>query len=197
MNQMNTKLQVVIYTESTPNPATLKFVTNKGLLPNKHIEIEKTDCPKGATFAEEIFNIEGVTHLFITQNFATVTKNEDEQWISIIPKVKSIIKNYLDNEIPLFESDFDFPTEKASNEIFEKDSDIDIRIKTALDKYVKPAVESDGGAISFVSFEEGVLTVALEGSCNGCPSSTITLKSGIENLMNKMIPEVKSVVALS
>lgn len=197
MNQINTKLPVVIYTESTPNPATLKFVTNKGLLPHKHIEIEKDKCDSEAPFALDLFKIDGVSHIFISQNFVTVTKMEDEQWISIIPHVKSIIKEYMDNDLPLFTEHFIFPAEKATNEISDQDSDVNIRIKTALDKYVKPAVENDGGAITFVSFEEGILTLALEGSCNGCPSSTVTLKNGIENLMQKMIPEVKEVVALS
>lgn len=197
MNQINTKLPVVIYTESTPNPATLKFVTNKGLLPHKHIEIEKDKCDAEAPFALDLFKIEGVSHIFISQNFVTVTKMEEEQWIGIIPHVKSTIKQYMDNDVPLFTENFIFPTEKATNEISDQDSDVNIRIKTALDKYVKPAVENDGGAITFVSFEEGILTLALEGSCNGCPSSTVTLKNGIENLMQKMIPEVKEVVALS
>lgn len=197
MNESNTKIPVVIYTESTPNPATLKFVTNKGLLPNNHIELVPGDVNAETPFAQEVFEIAGISQIFISQNFVTVTKSDGFQWINIIPDVKAVIKDFMDNEKALFTESFAFPEKKPSNEILDNDSDVHIRIKTALDKYVKPAVENDGGAITFVSFEDGILTLSLEGSCKGCPSSTVTLKNGIQNLMQRMVPEVKDVVALS
>jgi Fe-S cluster biogenesis protein NfuA len=105
------------------------------------------------------------------------------------------LKKYIDEGGIILTENFVKPTKTATNEVSEDDSDVEIRIKGALDKYVKPAVEMDGGNISFVKFEDGKLTLQLQGSCSGCPSSTVTLKQGIENLLKRFVPEVQEVVA--
>jgi len=116
-------------------------------------------------------------------------------WVELMPEVKGFLKDFIGEGKPVFNAEFKKTNRKASNEVREGDSDIEVKIKGALDRYVKPAVEMDGGAISFVSFEAGKLTLALQGACSGCPSSTVTLKQGIENLMKRMVPEVEEVVA--
>ena len=122
-------------------------------------------------------------------NFVNITKDEDVEWYAIKESLKHFIYNYLESKEPvILES-------SASEDNTEEESEIGIKIRTLLDEYVKPAVEQDGGAIEFHSFENGVVKVLLQGSCSGCPSSMITLKSGIENLLKSMIPEVTSVEA--
>jgi Fe-S cluster biogenesis protein NfuA len=197
MSTTTQDLPVMIYTEATPNPATLKFVLNRVIFPNDYYEFESKEDTENAPMAAQLFEIDGVKGVFISNNFVTITKSEDLMWLEIMPVVKEFIKNYIGDKKPVFTADFQKSNRKSSNQINADDSDVDARIKGILDEYVKPAVEMDGGAISFVSFNEGLLTLALQGSCSGCPSSTVTLKDGIENLMKRMVPEVKNVVALA
>jgi Fe-S cluster biogenesis protein NfuA len=136
-----------------------------------------------------------VTNVFITNNFVTITKTEDALWTEIMIPIKDFLKKYIDEGGIILTENFVKPTKTATNEVSDNDSDVEIRIKGALDKYVKPAVEMDGGNISFVKFEDGKLTLQLQGSCSGCPSSTVTLKQGIENLLKRFVPEVQEVVA--
>ena len=185
----------MIYTESTPNPNTLKFVTNKALLLDDAVEFQNAEETAEAPLAKALFNFEGVTNIFISNNFVTITKTDDLLWTEMMIPIKDFLKNYIDDGKTILAENFVKPTKTASNAINEDDSDVDIRIKGALDKYVKPAVEMDGGNISFVKFENGKLTLQLQGSCSGCPSSTVTLKQGIENLLKRFVPEVKEVVA--
>lgn len=185
----------MIYTETTPNPNTLKFVVNRPLLPNDFVEIQNIEEAKNAPIAVELFQIANVTAIYMSNNFISITKNDAIEWFELMPEIKQFLKKYLDENKPLLLPEFIKPSKTASNEIVETDTDVNIRIKTALDKYVKPAVEMDGGNISFVKFEEGVLTLQLQGSCSGCPSSVVTLKQGIENIMKRFVPEVREVVA--
>jgi Fe-S cluster biogenesis protein NfuA len=197
---MNTDTQhtpVMIYTEATPNPATLKFVVNRVIFPNDYYEFEQVEETENAPLARELFGIDAVKTVFISNNFVTITKSDEKMWIELMPEIKDFMKAYLSEGKPVFSEQFTKTGRKASNEIHDDDSDVEVRIKGALDRYVKPAVEMDGGAISFVSFDEGRLTLALQGACSGCPSSTVTLKQGIENLMLRMVPEVREVVAES
>jgi Fe-S cluster biogenesis protein NfuA len=197
---MKTEVQdipVMIYTEATPNPASLKFVVNKVLFPNDYYEFETAEETDNAPLANALFGLVAVRTVFISNNFVTVTKADDTMWIELMPQVKDLLKEYLTAGKPVFSEGFEKTHRKPTNDVADGDSDLEVRIKGALDRYVKPAVEMDGGAISFVSFEEGKLTLALQGSCSGCPSSTVTLKQGIENLMLRMVPEVKEVVAQS
>ncbi len=191
------KVPVMIYTEATPNPTTLKFVINRPLFPNDYYEFESIEDTENVPLAKALFEIDGVTSVFISNNFVTIAKNQDLMWVELMPVIKDFLKNYLGDEKPVFDEAFKKTNKRSTNEIGADDSDVEVKIKSALEQYVKPAVEMDGGAISFVSFEDGVLTLALQGSCSGCPSSTVTLKDGIENLMKRMVPQVQEVVALN
>lgn len=190
-----TNIPVMIYTESTPNPNTLKFVTNKALLLNDTVEFQSADETVEAPLAKALFGFDAVTNVFITNNFVTITKTEDALWAEVMIPIKDFLKKYIDEGGIILTENFVKPTKTATNEVSDNDSDVEIRIKGALDKYVKPAVEMDGGNISFVKFEDGKLTLQLQGSCSGCPSSTVTLKQGIENLLKRFVPEVQEVVA--
>ncbi|HMV15453.1 MAG: NifU family protein [Chitinophagales bacterium] len=186
---------VMIYTESTPNPNTLKFVTNKALLLNDAVEFQNIEETTEAPLAKALFGFDGVSNVFITNNFVTITKTDEHIWHEMMIPIKDFLKKYIDEGQTILSDNFVKPTKTATNTINDDDSDVEIRIKGALDKYVKPAVEMDGGNISFVSFEDGKLTLQLQGSCSGCPSSTVTLKQGIENLLKRFVPEVQEVVA--
>ncbi|MCC6583748.1 MAG: NifU family protein [Chitinophagales bacterium] len=195
MENTTTNIPVMIYTESTPNPNTLKFVTNKALLLNDTVEFQSADETNEAPLAKALFGFDAVTNVFITNNFVTITKTEDALWAEVMIPIKDFLKKYIDESGVILTENFVKPTKTATNEVGDNDSDVEIRIKGALDKYVKPAVEMDGGNISFVKFEDGKLTLQLQGSCSGCPSSTVTLKQGIENLLKRFVPEVQEVVA--
>ncbi|MDB5227614.1 MAG: thioredoxin [Bacteroidota bacterium] len=190
-----TEIPVIIYTESTPNPNTLKFVTNKPLLLNDFVEFQSMEETDQAPLAKGIFGFDGVTNVYISNNFVTVTKNEEKQWPEMMIPIKDYIKSSIENKLPILTDNFVKHEKTATNTVNDTDSDVEIRIKGALDKYVKPAVEMDGGNISFVKFEDGKLTLQLQGSCSGCPSSVVTLKQGIENLLKRFVPEVQEVVA--
>ena len=194
---METKsnIPVIIYTESTPNPNTLKFVMNKALLLNDAVEFQSIEEATEAPLAKALFGFDGVTNVFITNNFVTISKKEELLWTEIMIPIKDFLKKYIDDGGIILNENFVKPSKTATNEVSDNDSDIEIRIKGALDKYVRPAVEMDGGNISFVKFENGKLTLQLQGSCSGCPSSIVTLKQGIENLMKRFVPEVQDVVA--
>ncbi|MEQ8304624.1 MAG: NifU family protein [Cyclobacteriaceae bacterium] len=181
-----------IYLESNPNPNSLKFVINEVLIPEgMSFDFPSAESAKDAPLALELFEYQFVDRVFYMSNFITVTKKEDVEWIEIQEKIKTHIKEFLEGgKMILDHSD-------PASETEEQDSETVQQIKSILDEYIKPAVEQDGGAITFHSFKEGVVTVTLQGSCSGCPSSTITLKAGIENLFKKMMPnEVQAVEAL-
>lgn len=190
-----TKVPVLIYKEATPNPATLKFVANRILFADDYVEFKTIEETDKAPLARKLFESNLVDNVFISNTFVTITKKEAELWIETSPIIISIIKEHINAELPIFEEGFTTSNRTATNEISDSDSNVEARIKGALEKYVTPAVEMDGGAISFLSFENGILTLSMQGSCSGCPSSTVTLKDGIENLMKKMVPEVTEVVA--
>ena len=146
----------------------------------------------GAPLAQELFDYPFVDRVFYMSNFITVTKKEDVDWIEIQSTLKDHIKNFLESGKHIIEI---FEPESESTEV---ETETVKKIKTILEEYIKPAVEQDGGAITFHSFTEGTVRVRLQGSCSGCPSSTITLKAGIENLFKRLMPEeVQSVEALT
>lgn len=177
-----------IYLEANPNPNSLKFVVDHMLVePGQNYDFPDLDSAKHAPLAAELFTYDYVKRVFYMSNFITVTKAEDKQWMEIQDELKAHIKNYLEAGKPILE---DSALEGAVEE-----TDMDIKIKGLLDEYVKPAVEQDGGAIEYKSFEDGIVKVYLQGACSGCPSALVTLKSGIENLLKSMIPEVKAVEA--
>ena len=189
---------VTIYTESTPNPHSMKFVFNVELLP-EGMSFDYTQPADGLTkeknspLAVALFGFEFVRRVFITNNFITLTKTENAAWEDELFGIKQYLKKYFAEKQPVFS----LPTSEFAAEGDSSDSEIITQIKQVLEEYVKPAVESDGGAITFHSFDEstGQMKVLLQGSCSGCPSSQMTLKAGIETLMTRMVPSVKEVVA--
>jgi Fe-S cluster biogenesis protein NfuA len=188
---------ISIYTEMTPNPETMKFVANKLLYPGKSIDFQDEASASPSPLAMELFSFPFIKSVFIASNFVTLTKtNETEDWQDIIPSIKQFLKEYLEEGKSIVnEEDVANMKTGSSNEVSADDEDVVKRIKELLENYVKPAVEMDGGAIQFKSYEDGRVNLMLQGSCSGCPSSMITLKAGIEGMMKRMIPEVKEVVA--
>ena len=186
------KRHVNLYMEANPNPNSLKFVANYMLVePGMSFDFPDSQSAQNAPLALELFKFDYVERVFYMSNFITVTKRPDVEWVEIQDEIRQFITQYLQEEKPLLTDP------ESSDEISDSpgDNGLESQIKNILDEYVKPAVEMDGGAIQFHSFEDGVVTLLLQGACSGCPSSTITLKSGIENLLKSMVPEVKEVVA--
>lgn len=184
MNNIN------IYLEANPNPNSLKFVTDKMLVDEGVVkdypDIESTtDSP----IAKELFEFDYVDRVFIMSNFITITKNNQIHWDNIKLELRNFIKKYIDDGKKIVELK---PQKKKK---FSSNKKIDKKIIEILDEYIKPAVEQDGGAIQFESFVKGKVKVSLQGACSGCPSSMITLKSGIEKLLKRFVPEVEEVVA--
>ena len=183
-----------IYLESNPNPNSLKFVVNEMLVPEGlSFDFPDAESTSISPLAKELFNFPFVERVFFAGNFVTVTKKEAVEWIEIQHTLKDFIKKYLEAGkliIELGEEDSPLPVEEETETIR--------KIKTILEEYIRPAVEQDGGAITYHSFQNGVVKVKLQGSCSGCPSSMITLKAGIENLFTRMMPEeVTAVEALN
>lgn len=189
------KLVVSIYTEMTPNPETIKFVANKLLYPGKSVDYADQSEAQSSPLAQELFTFPYVKGVFIASNFVTITKVQTAEWVEIIPTIRMFLKEYLESEKAIIDESLLKDTQKEFNTISADDDDVVKRIKEMLENYVKPAVEMDGGAISFKDYNDGIVKLILQGSCSGCPSSMITLKSGIEGMMKRMIPEVKEVVA--
>ncbi|HLS71855.1 MAG TPA: NifU family protein [Chitinophagaceae bacterium] len=192
---LNTGSTIVsIYTEMTPNPETMKFVANKLIYPGKSIDFPEKQTAEPSPLAQELFNFPYVKGVFIASNFVTLTKDPDTKWEEITSSIRKFLKEYLEGGYPVINEDM-VPEKEDGNMVLSDDPDVVVRIKEMLENYVKPAVEMDGGAISFVSYDEGVVKLLLQGSCSGCPSAMVTLKAGIEQMMKRMIPEVQEVIA--
>ena len=193
---------VTVYAEMTPNPNTMKFVANKYLLiTGDSVEFTSRVEAKGfSPLAEELFNFPFVKGVFIAVNFVTITKSEDISWDFVQMELREFVKEYLSfgkDVLVMMPAPKPVEVKQEDNQptkVYEP-SEFDEAIVALLDEYVRPAVENDGGAIDFRSYEDGVVTVIMRGACSGCPSSTATLKGGIENLLKQHIPEVKEVVA--
>lgn len=181
-----------IYLESNPNPNSLKFVVNEMLIPDGlSFDFPDEESTVNAPLAKELFAYPFVDRVFYMSNFITVTKKEDVEWLEIQSGLKEHIKNFLESGRFIIEVD------ESEAEPVTEETDTVKKIKTILEEYIRPAVEQDGGAITFHSFREGIVKVRLQGSCSGCPSSMVTLKAGIENLFKRMMPdEVQAVEAL-
>jgi Fe-S cluster biogenesis protein NfuA len=180
-----------IQTETTPNPATLKFIPDgqivleKGTAEFKNQKQAVTTSP----LALQLFEIAGVEAIFFGSDFVTITKKETADWAKIKPEVLATIMDfYVSGKPIMFEK-----TASNQTQINDEDSEIVKQIKELIEIKVRPAVAMDGGDIIFHSFENGIVKLQLKGSCSGCPSSTITLKNGIENMLKHYIPEVEAV----
>ena len=196
-----TQTPIMLYTEQTPNPESLKFVTNKmlykGTADFREVELAKEWSP----LAVELFDFPYVKGVYICNNFVTVTKEFNYTWEDIMLKLKEHIKSYISDNKVIVDEGFEAAMKAKEEELgvgyqyTGEEADLVKKIKELIDTYVKPAVEMDGGNIEFKSFDKGVVTVVLQGSCSGCPSSTVTLKAGIEGMLKRMVPEVTEVVS--
>lgn len=194
------KSPVLIYTEQTPNPESLKFVTNRMLYPNNTADFrEEALAHEWSPMASELFGLPFVKGVYITNNFVTVTKEMNYKWEDIMLNLKQFVKTYVESGKEIVKEGFEAAKAEIEKENIESydgdDAEIVVQIKELIDTYVKPAVEMDGGNIEFQAYNQGTVTVLLQGSCSGCPSSTVTLKSGIEGMLKRMVPQVKEVVA--
>lgn len=199
------KKPVVIYAESTPNPSAMKFVANRLLVPEgATVEYKTSAEAKTSPLALQLFMFSFVKQVFIAGNYITITKNDTVVWEDVIQHARDFIKLFLEegnavvNELPKKEVATDNTFAETKSVYTEHSAPItetETKIVEILEEYIRPAVEQDGGLITFKSFTDGVVTVQMKGSCSGCPSSTLTLKAGIEGLLKRMIPEVKEVVA--
>ncbi|HEU4716881.1 MAG TPA: NifU family protein [Bacteroidia bacterium] len=203
---METKqIPTVIYAESTPNPASMKFVANRMLISEgATAEYLNAGETAKAPLPAKLFRFPFVKSVFISANYVTITKTEIVTWDDITLELREFFRDYLSKDLPVIEelpskevhTDSSF---KSTTTVFTEHSvpqnETEHKIVEVLEQYIRPAVEQDGGLITFRSFENGTVTVQLKGSCSGCPSSTVTLKAGIEALLKRMVPGVKEVVA--
>jgi Fe-S cluster biogenesis protein NfuA len=189
-----------IQTEETPNPATLKFIPDGHIiLKNGTAEFKnQKQAESKSPLALQLFAITGVEAVFFGHDFITITKSGNAVWKYLTSEIQAVIMDFfLTGKNPMFENQESASAKVSSETSNEGDSEIVKQIKELIEIKVRPAVAMDGGDIIFHSFENGIVYLMLKGSCSGCPSSTITLKSGIENMLKHYIPEVEAVEQIS
>ena len=182
-----------IQTEETPNPSTLKFLPGREVLPNGSVDFRSEQDAKKSPLAEALFNVDGGVGVFLSDDFITITKRNDKDWHLMKPGLLGVIMEHFTANRPVIISDDE--NSKSGSSVQDEDEDVVLQIKELLYTRVRPAVAQDGGDIVFEDFTDGTVTVQMRGACAGCPSSTATLKMGIENMLRHYIPEVKEVVA--
>jgi len=180
-----------IQTESTPNPATLKFLPGQTVLETGTADFPTPDASGASPLATRIFAVPGVTGVFFGNDFVTVTKSESVEWEHVKPAILGAMMEHFQSGQPVMESEGGGAGGHAEHS--GEDGEIVAQIKDLLDTRVRPAVAQDGGDITFHGFDRGVVYLHMQGACAGCPSSTLTLKMGIENLLRHYIPEVVEV----
>jgi Fe-S cluster biogenesis protein NfuA len=207
------QVPVTLYAEMTPNPATMKFVANKHIvLSDNNVVFDSVDQAKGySPLAEALFNFPFVDAVFMSANFITVTKTDNIDWDFIVMELRDFIREWIADGkeviirmpaptapgMPIPNAAENAPNLQSVDRPKFEASELDGAIINLLNEYVRPAVENDGGAIDFIGFNDGKVYVELKGSCAGCPSSTQTLKGGIETLLKSNLEEVQEVVAYS
>jgi len=182
-----------IQTEPTPNPATLKFLPGRTVIASGTANFPDPESAVRSPLAQKLFALDGVTGVFLGADFVTVTKAGEIDWYELKPAVLGTIMDVFTTGEPVMLADAITTGESTAAP---EDDDIVSQIKELIDTRVRPAVAQDGGDIIFHGFEEGVVYLHMQGSCSGCPSSTATLKSGIENMLRHYIPEVSEVRAI-
>ena len=195
-----TKSPVMLYTEQTPNPESLKFVSNRMLYRGTADFRERELAEEWSPLATALFELPYVKGVYICNNFVSITKEFNYAWEDIMLRLKEFIKNYVEDGGEVLKEGFEEAMaaleaeRQESYEYSEEDAETAKKIKELIDTYVKPAVEMDGGNIEFKSYRDGIVTVIMQGACSGCPSSTVTLQAGIEGMLKRMVPEVKQVI---
>ncbi len=179
-----------IQTEETPNPATLKFLPGRTVVLQGTADFDTAEAAARSPLATRLFQVEGVVRVFLGSDFVTITKNDAKDWSVLKPTLLGIIMEHFTTNQPVLLEEGEAGGHAAHAE---EDDEIVAQIKELLDTRVRPAVAQDGGDIVFHSFEDGVVYLHMQGSCSGCPSSTATLKMGIENMLRHYVPEVTEV----
>ncbi|MCY4301609.1 MAG: NifU family protein [Aestuariivita sp.] len=180
-----------IQTESTPNPATLKFLPGQTVLDSGTADFRDRESASGSPLASRIFAVSGVTAVFVGNDFVTATKDDHIEWDHLKPAILGAIMEHFQSGDPVIAADVERSGGHAEHS--GEHSEVVNQIKELLDSRVRPAVAQDGGDITFHGFDRGVVYLHMQGACAGCPSSTLTLKMGIENLLRHYIPEVTEV----
>jgi len=189
----------MLYTEETPNPEALKYVTNRMLYRGIADFREKDLAAEWSPMANSLMELPYVKSVYFNNNYVTVTKEFNYDWAEVMLRLKEFIKSYIENGGVVVKEGFAEYSEKVqadlnASQFSGEEGEVARKIKELIDMYVKPAVEGDGGNIEFKAYEKGKVYVIMQGSCSGCPSSTVTLKSGIEGMLKRMVPEVQEVV---
>ena len=201
------KVATTVYAESTPNPKVMKFVANRAIIQGDSVEFMNIDEAMSSPLAIKLFHFPFIKEVFIAKNFVSLTKYEMMEWEDVVIEIREFIREYLAAGGVVVNVAKENSSKTESSEVEktvleevkpEELGEIETRIVDILEEYVAPAVESDGGNIKFISYEEGKVSVLLQGACSGCPSSTVTLKQGIESILKKMLPTlVTEVVAIN
>ena len=178
-----------IETEGTPNPATLKFLPGREVLGDKTADFADADAALISPLADALFGIQGVARVFLGGDFITVTKTGEADWQALRPQILGLLMEHFTAGLPILSAHAVLEAE----DVDPADGEIVAQIKELLDTRIRPAVAGDGGDIIFRGFRDGVVSLTMQGACSGCPSSTATLKHGIENMLKHYIPEVTSV----
>ena len=186
-------IPVSVYAEMTPNPAVMKFVSNKRMIDLEHVEYHNIEEARNSPLAKKLFHFPFVKEVFISSNFVAVNKYNVIEWETVTLEIRELVLEFLKSGQPVIEKTISIDVKEVLNkantvESPTKMSDIEERIVDILEEYVKPAVQQDGGNISFVSYENKIVNVQLQGACSGCPSSTLTLQSGIKSILQRMLP---------
>jgi Fe-S cluster biogenesis protein NfuA len=179
-----------IQTEQTPNPATLKFLPGRAVMESGTADFPSLEAARRSPLAERLFGIDGVTGVFLGSDFVTITKDVDKDWQLVKPSVLGVIMEHFTSGRPVINA------EASADAQAGEEDEVVTQIRELLDTRVRPAVAQDGGDIIFHKFEDGIVYLHMQGSCSGCPSSTATLKTGIENMLRHYIPEVMEVRAV-
>lgn len=180
-----------IQTEQTPNPNALKFLPGQYIIDGAPVDIADKDSAKRLSpFAARLFDVQGVEGVFIARDYVSVTKGDATEWIKIKPLILAVIMDHVGGGMPILHENQAAANDAARREEMDE---ISQQIDELIDMRIRPAVANDGGDITFSHFEDGIVYVQLRGACSGCPSATITLKSGIENMLKHYIPEVVEV----
>jgi len=172
----------------TPNPRSVKFLTDRTLLPTGSADIRDPESARKSPLAMRLLDLEGVEGVFICQNFITVTAASDDRWAQLSPQVVQKMREFFESGEEVISGDLD---DHAGG-----GGDVEKRIREILDQQIRPAVAMDGGDIIFENYENGIVRLRMSGACGGCPSSTATLKAGIEARLRHFVPEVMSVEAI-
>lgn len=182
-----------IQTEPTPNPNAMKFLPGVDISPSEPVHFDSKEKATASPLARKLFSMDGVEAVFFGADFITITKAENFSWEIIKPEITIFIMDHLAAQLPIFDGETSKPKQEIDPSLL---GEIEKQIVEIIETRVRPSVAMDGGDITYRGFNDGIVTLELKGACSGCPSSTITLKSGIESMLKHYVPEVESVEAI-